>query len=224
MICLGIETSSRRGSVALVNDGILLARAEHEQPNAHAEHLRPLLEGVLTQAGLDKHAIERVAVGIGPGSFTGLRVGIAFAQGIALGLGIPCVGVGSLAAMAAGLPTAEAGTRVTLLDARRDEVFVAAYAADGSEVWAPVAIARSEVAKHLAATAQPHLVLGEVGASLGLEVHRSALTDLPDAHAVAELGAKLDPAKSAAEPEYIRDAGATPQALPPSPFVVEHVE
>jgi tRNA threonylcarbamoyladenosine biosynthesis protein TsaB len=224
VLCLGIETSSRRGSVALVRDGVLLARAEHERPNAHAEQLRPLLARVLEEAKVEKRAIERVTVGIGPGSFTGLRVGIAFAQGIALGLGIPCVGVGSLAAMAAGLSAREVGTRVTLLDARREEVFVAAYAADGSEFWAPVAIARSEVGKHLAGAPKPHFILGEVGASLGLEVRRTALTDLPDAHAVAELGARLDPAKATAEPEYVRDAGATPQTLPPSPFVVDHVE
>lgn len=223
MLCLGIETSSRRGSVALVRDETLLARAEHDQPNSHAEQLRPLLARVLDEAKLDKGAIERVAVGIGPGSFTGLRVGIAFAQGIALGLGIPCVGVGSLRAMAWGLEKRE-GTRVTLLDARRDEVFVAAYADDGHELSAPVAIARSEVGTHLKTLPGPFTVLGEVGASLGIEVLRSALTDLPDAQPVAELGAMLDPAKARPEPEYVRDAGATPQALPPSPFVVDHVE
>jgi tRNA threonylcarbamoyladenosine biosynthesis protein TsaB len=223
VLCLGIETSSRRGSVALVRDGTLLARAEHEQPNTHAEQLRPLLARVLEEAKLDKRAIERVAVGIGPGSFTGLRVGIAFAQGIALGLGIPCVGVGSLSAMARGLADRQ-GTRVTLLDARREEVFVAAYAEDGRELSAPVAIGRQEIATYLSTLPEPRVVLGEVGASLGVEVVRSTLTDLPDARAVAELGATLDPATARPEPEYVRDAGATPQALPPSPFVVDHVE
>jgi tRNA threonylcarbamoyl adenosine modification protein YeaZ len=224
VICLGIETSSRRGSVALVRDGIVLARSEHDQPNAHAEHLRPLLARTLAAAGLGKSDIERVAVGIGPGSFTGLRVGIAFAQGIALGLGIPCVGVGSLAAMAAGVPREHIGARVTLLDARREEVFVAVYSEDGRELVVPAAISRSGIAEHIAKIAEPRFVIGEVGASLGVEVFRSALTDLPDAHPVAELGATLDPDEAKPEPEYVRDAGATPQALPPSPFVVDHVE
>ena len=75
-----------------------MASAEHSDLNAHAERLLPLLEEVFAQAKLTRHDVHRVAVGIGPGSFTGLRVGIALGQGLGLGLGIPVVGVGSLAA------------------------------------------------------------------------------------------------------------------------------
>jgi tRNA threonylcarbamoyl adenosine modification protein YeaZ len=218
VLCLGIETSSRRGSVALVDGGRLIARAEHSIENAHAEQLRPLLDRVLADAGQPKHAILRVAVGMGPGSFTGLRVGIAFAEGIALGLGVPWLGVGSLRAMATLLPKDREGLRVTLLDARRDEIFVAAYTTEGAEVWAPRAVARAEVARVVQDAPSPRWVLGEVASSLGLEGFRSPETDLPDAFAIALLGETLDPAASIDEPQYVRDAGATPQALPPSPF------
>jgi tRNA threonylcarbamoyl adenosine modification protein YeaZ len=224
VLCLGIETSSRRGSVALVKDGVLLSRAEHHELNAHAEQLRPLLERVLAEAKVDKRDIERVAVGIGPGSFTGLRVGIAFAQGIALGLGVPCVGVGSLAAMAAAVDAANLGTRVALLDARRNEVFVATYSPDGGELSPPIAIERALVARHVSALGEPRVVVGEIGTSLGIASFASLLSDLPDAQVVAELGARMVPEQARPEPEYVRDAGATPQALPPSPFVVDHVE
>lgn len=218
MLCLGIETSSRRGSVALAEEGRILARAEHVQKNAHAEELRPLLDRVLGEAGRGKRDIQRVAVGMGPGSFTGLRVGIAFAQGIALGLGVPWLGVGSLRAMAHSAPSTLPGARVALLDARRDEVFVAAYAADGRELIAPVAVSREGMRAFLDRAPEPRTLLGEVADSLGLVAFRSPATDLPDAVALALIGATLDEADSILEPLYVRDAGATPQVLPPSPF------
>src|SRR5687768_454757 len=123
---LAIETSSPRGSVALLDDDRLVVELEHDQPNAHAERILPLVERALEAAGFDRTSLDRVAVGIGPGSFTGLRVGIALAEGLALGLDIPIIGVASLRAMAAAVPAAEARIRIPVLDARRDEVFVAA--------------------------------------------------------------------------------------------------
>lgn len=102
----------------MLDDGRVLASAEHSDLNAHAERLLPLLEEVFAQAKLTRHDVHRVAVGIGPGSFTGLRVGIALGQGLGLGLGIPVVGVGSLAALAAA---GNGAVRLALLDARREK-------------------------------------------------------------------------------------------------------
>src|SRR5690606_29707052 len=95
---LALETSSRRGSAALYA-GEIVAEASHEIPNAHGEQLGKLVDGWLAEAGWSKSQIDRLAVGIGPGSFTGLRVGIALAQGMALGLDRPLVGISSLVAL-----------------------------------------------------------------------------------------------------------------------------
>lgn len=218
MRVLGIETSSRRGSVALVEAGRLVAYGSHEQLNAHAERLLPLVDQVLAEAGWDKRSLERIAVGIGPGSFTGLRVGIAFAQGVSLGLGIGLVGVGSLEAMARAVPRETPGTRVALLDARRGEVFAAAYSETGEQRLEPRAIARDAAIAELAGLIGPGAVLlGEVVRELGGSGPQLPHADLPDALGVALLGAERTPAGEV-EPLYVRDAGATPQVLPESPF------
>ena len=219
MRLLCIETSSRRGSVALAEGPRVVAARSHSEQAAHAERLRPLLDELLSEAGWSKKSLERVGVGMGPGSFTGLRVGIAFAQGIALGLEIPWVGVGSLAAMARACPPEAGPIRVALLDARRQEVFAQAFSASGAALSEAEALPRADALRLLGARFPGALFLGEVAAELGAErAYRSESTDLPDARGVAVLAAELEPAESIPEPLYVRDSGATPQALPPSPF------
>jgi len=216
MRVLGIETSARRGSVSLIEQGRVVIALSHEELNAHAERLLPLLDQALTQAGWSRTTLDRVAVGVGPGSFTGLRVGIALGQGIAVGLGIPLVGVGSLRAMAAAVPSERPGSRWALLDARRGEVFVAAYDQAGGELLAPCAIAPAELEPTLsrASAPEPRLLLGEVldvlGGTLGTRV-QSLETDLPHASAVGRLGEQAEASHTGVEPLYVRDAGA---ALP----------
>jgi tRNA threonylcarbamoyladenosine biosynthesis protein TsaB len=218
MLVLGIETSSRRGSVALADGDRVLASASHDEVNAHAERLLPLLEQVLAEAGLGRADIERVAVGVGPGSFTGLRVGIAFGQGLALGLGIPVLGVGSLASMAAA---GDGPLRLALLDARRGEVFVAAYDATGNELMPPLALPRqTAIAEARARFDGDPVLLGEVAAELpgGEGARAGELEKLPHAIWTARLGARLSAGDAPAEPHYARDAGAVRPRLPPSPL------
>jgi tRNA threonylcarbamoyladenosine biosynthesis protein TsaB len=213
---LGIETSSRRGSVALVEGGQLVFSLSHEELNAHAERLLPLIDRVLAEAAWSRSTLERVAVGIGPGSFTGLRVGIALGQGIAVGLGVDLVGVGSLRAMAAGVPIGQPGSRWAMLDARRGEVFLAAYDEQGSELMPPCAVAPERIVARMAEVSapEPWVLLGEVLDVLapipGVRV-RTPETALPHASAVALLGEHAAPEKAGVEPLYVRDAGA---ALP----------
>jgi len=222
MRVLGIETSTRRGSVAAVEGGVTLGALAHEEPSAHAERVLALVERLLSEVGWTRESIERVAVGIGPGSFTGLRVGIALAQGIALGLGCPIVGVGSLAALASLAPATERRTRVAVLDARRGELFIAAYAVDGTERLAPTAIPVASVPGVLAELGGPSdlVLIGEAAELVGGGYDALALTEpgLPNATAVARMGAELDPGAAPAEPTYVRGPGATPQNLPPSPL------
>jgi tRNA threonylcarbamoyladenosine biosynthesis protein TsaB len=219
---LGIETSTRRGSVALLDDAGEVFSLEHEKQNAHAETLLPLVERVLAETGSTRSSLDRLAVGVGPGSFTGLRVGIALAQGMALGLDRPLVGIGSLQAIARGAPAGDPRVRVVALDARRDELFVAAYAPDGSEMIAPCALGRDVAAARITALlgGVAALGLGELAGALGplvLPLAREDL-DLPHASWVAILGAGADPATAIAEPNYVRGPGATLPNLPPSPL------
>lgn len=221
MRILGIETSSRRGSVALLEDGRVVGSAEHTRQNEHAERMLPLIEGLLAEAAWDKRTLTRVAVCVGPGSFTGLRIGIALADGMGLGLGIDVVGVPSLLAMAAAVPTEIDAIRCALLDARRDEVFVAAYAPDGAVVEAAHAVARAAAGSEVARIAggRSVVVVGEVAAELGLDpVHRSNETDLPHAVSVARIGASAPVPTEPVQPVYVRGPNATLPDLPPSPL------
>jgi len=218
---LGIETSTRRGSVAAVLDGATLGAFAHEAPNEHAERVLALIELLLAEVGWSRTSIDRIAVGIGPGSFTGLRVGIALAQGIALGLDRPVVGVGSLQALASAVTETDARVRVPALDARRGELFVAAYDATGRELLAPNAVPVAQAGAFVRDRVAGELVIvGEAAPLVGGEfaVLAGGELDLPHASAVARAGSTLDPATATVEPIYVRGAGATPQNLPPSPL------
>ncbi|HLV64511.1 MAG TPA: tRNA (adenosine(37)-N6)-threonylcarbamoyltransferase complex dimerization subunit type 1 TsaB [Polyangiaceae bacterium] len=221
MRVLALETSTRRGSAALLEGSRVLATAEHEELNAHAERMLGLVEGLLERCGWSRASIERVAVGTGPGSFVGLRVGIALAQGLALGLDVPVVGVSSLRAMAGAVPDARREPRLALLDARRNEVFAAAYAADGRELLAPRAVARASAAELVRELGAP-IVVGAVAAELALdaELLRGTELDLPHAQFVGLLSESLRPEEFPAVPQYCRSAGATLPDLPPSPFSI----
>jgi tRNA threonylcarbamoyladenosine biosynthesis protein TsaB len=216
MRVLGIETSSRRGTVALLDGDHPVIALAHEERNAHAERMLPLVERALAEAGWTKSQLQRIGVGVGPGSFTGVRVGIALAQGLALGLSVPLVGVTSLAAMAAAVPRHVRGPRVPLLDARRNELFWARYGEDGEEMAAPGTLARAAVAKIRTGA----VVIGEVCDDLGIvEAWRSSATDLPHAQFVALLTSQATPDGLPVEPLYAREADAVKPREPPDALV-----
>lgn len=217
MRVLGLETSSPVGSVALLDSGRVVASAQQEAAGSLAERVVPLLHGVLASAGWSPVDIERIAVGLGPGSFTGLRVGLALAAGLGVGLGVPVVGVCSLAAIAHSATLPPEVVRVVVLDARRAEVFCGAYDAESSTVVEPRAVSLVEFPLWLAALGEPRALLGQ-GASLVGAEPGSAHRPLPHAVDVAAIGARLAPAQAPPEPRYVRDAGATPQTLPTAPW------
>lgn len=220
MRVLGIETSSERGSVALLDGETLVAFASHEEPQAHGERLPGLMDAVMAESGCSRGSIDRLAVGTGPGSFTGLRVGIAFAQGIALGLARPVVGVGSLRAMATSVPGNVAGARCAVLDARRGEAFVAAYSLDGGELFAPVVVPLDRVDAVLASSVTGEKVLcGTLASAIPSSnpVYRSSGSDRPSAEWTARLASTLTDLGPATA-QYIRPADAIPPKMPPSPL------
>jgi tRNA threonylcarbamoyladenosine biosynthesis protein TsaB len=215
---LGIETSSRRGTIALLEGSVPVATRVHDASSAHGEHALALVEEGLALAGWTKSSLDRIAVGIGPGSFTGLRVGLALAQGIGLGLQRPVLGIGSLRAMCRGAPAEAVGLRCALLDAGRGELFAAVHDARGVEVAAPRTVAPGDLAAWLAGLGVECTLLGEAGAAAGLPVYRSDLTDLPHAVCVALLAGELTELEAPAEPHYVRAPDAIRPNLPRSPL------
>jgi tRNA threonylcarbamoyl adenosine modification protein YeaZ len=114
----------------------------------HAEHLIPQIDAVLGQAGLAPADLGRVVAVVGPGSFTGIRAGLAAARGLGLALGIPVVGVTTLEALAAEARDLAPGRAVVaVLDARRDEVYAQAFTADGAPASPPALLTRAAAAK-----------------------------------------------------------------------------
>ena len=149
MRILAFDTATRATAVALSlgDDRILEARDDPPpgQRPGHATHLLVLIAELLTQAGIGWAQVQRIAVGVGPGTFTGLRIGIATARALAQARSIPLVGVSTLQSLALGARRAplEAGEPVlAVLDARRGEVFASAWRAQDLELGEPTLLAQ----------------------------------------------------------------------------------
>lgn len=126
MLVLGVETSTRQGGVALVGDQGLVSEYTLNVEITHSERLLPAIDRMLSDAGLSLDALEGLAVSIGPGSFTGLRIGLSTVKGLAYATGLPVVGVPTLTAMAWSLPLVAAQV-CPVLDARKEEVYAALF-------------------------------------------------------------------------------------------------
>ena len=140
MRVLAIDTSHNEGSVALVDASAspfaaqVLASASARVSNAHGEALVPLIDAVLRSAGVSLEAIDLLAVGIGPGSFTGTRIGVATAKGLAIGSGKPLRGVDSFEALAADARASSGSEVAVAIDARKGEVYLAVLAVRDDDV------------------------------------------------------------------------------------------
>jgi tRNA threonylcarbamoyladenosine biosynthesis protein TsaB len=126
MRILSIDTTSVAGSVALSEDDELITQEQQGACGTHSERLIPSINHLLNIAGWQRTDIQGIAVAIGPGSFTGLRIGLAAAKGMALALGCPIAGVSSLESLAQN-GRGFAGTVIPLIDARRGEIYAAAW-------------------------------------------------------------------------------------------------
>ncbi len=141
---LSIETSTSMCSVALHERGALLALAEIKEPGAHAEKLLLLVDEVFEKAALSFGDLDAVAVSQGPGSYTGLRIGVSTAKGIAYGLDIPLIGINTLQAMAASQPLNQGEFVVAVLDARRMEVYTQTFGYANQEITSIAALVLEE--------------------------------------------------------------------------------
>lgn len=133
---LAIETSQDVCSVALNTRGGLVARSEHT-PRGHASRLLPMVDEVLAEAGVGLPAVDAIAYGQGPGSFTGLRIAAAATQGLAFGADRPVIAVSTLAALAQALDERHC---VIAVDARMDQVYWGAYSRDSDGIPALVGV------------------------------------------------------------------------------------
>ncbi len=227
MLVLALDTSTFIGTVAVLRDGQLLAELSASVRASHGETLLPHVDRVLALSGVRLAELDLLAVGIGPGSFTGVRIGVATAKGLALAEQKPLVGVTSLRALARGMSHGP-GLSVPVLDAHKGEVYCAAYGRDESgeliEVGAPFHAAPAQAARHLRALA-PSAPLWLTGdgldrygeaflAPLGEGVQRAPrFQDVPRAACVAYEGARRferegAPELASLEPLYLRPSDA----------------
>jgi tRNA threonylcarbamoyladenosine biosynthesis protein TsaB len=214
-----IDTSTALGSVALFEDGVLLAEDAHRVSNAHGESLLPLMAALFERAGWTARDVARWAVGVGPGSFTGIRIAVATAKGIVLATGAELVGVTSLDAVAFGL---EGELVVSLIGAGKGELFVQARRGE-ARVLGPMHLRTGDVAARLAEISGGSrvVVAGEAASevdwsALGarVEVVAQPPHDLPHAASVGRI-ALGRPAEDAdgLEPVYVRPPDITMPAV-----------
>ena len=136
MRILAIDTTTARGSVALAEGSEVLAEVRFTATDRHSTHALPAVEFLLRSAGWGPSTVEGYAVTTGPGSFTGLRIGLSTVQGLALASGCPCLGISSLDVLACRI-AGSAKSLVALVDAHRDQVYAGLYDRTGRPVAEP---------------------------------------------------------------------------------------
>lgn len=201
MFVLGLDTCLAACSVAVSDGARVLAHESEVMARGHQERLAPMAERVMAAAGLPFASLQRIGVTVGPGSFTGLRVGLAFAKGLAAALDAKLVGIGSLEALAEEVD----GLAFAVVDARRDQVYLQAFEA-GRPLMAPDALELGTAAARIAevAAGRPMTLVGS-GAPLLRDFAPGARVLTPegaDARHVARLAAARAPGP--VRPLYLR--------------------
>ena len=214
MIVLGIDTSGAACSAALWDNNFVLAKIQKKMMRGHAEALMPLIQVLFNKAKIDYDKIGLISVTTGPGSFTGIRVGLAAAKGLSLGLGIPICGVTVFEAIA------EAAARkidpkgitkiIVILETRRTDFFLQEFCASSYEVIEAGDPKSVTIESVIAALGEDVYIAGD-GVER-LKIHSSLpscsklvpLCEFPDSAIVAEIAAKSDcNAYKPAHPFYI---------------------
>ncbi len=218
MRIFAIDTALEACSAAVLDTelGAMVARESIPMARGHAEALMPLIARVLDKSGLDFAQIDRIAVTTGPGSFTGMRVGIAAARGLGLAAGKPVVGLSTLAAFAAPFIAADDTLPVvTAIDARHDHVYLQVLGAAGRTLVTPRVVPIAE-ALRLSAGGHPRLIgtAANVLAAAWPSDDAPSLVEqraAPDIDWVARLGAAATETGTPPKPLYLRAPDAQPQ-------------
>jgi tRNA threonylcarbamoyladenosine biosynthesis protein TsaB len=236
---LGIDTSTAASAACVLRDDgevfeVAPGPAALASRPAHAGELMPAVADVMERASVDYGELEAIAVGVGPGTFTGLRIGIATARALASANDLQLRPVSSLAALAAGIEAvvAEAGAAagkaaaddapslLPVIDAKRDEVFAAEYARGGDRRWGPLALRPEELAERVRAGGAAPLAAGDGSVRFRGVLEAAGISVMPDesrAHVVRALhvcrlaAAVPGVAPQAVLPDYLRPPDAKPQ-------------
>lgn len=187
MRLLVIDTGLAVCQAAVFDGERALSALSEPMARGHQERLAPMVREAMEEANITFSALDRIAVTVGPGSFTGVRVGLAFAKGLALALETPCVGVGTLAALAASLTGAD--RRAAVIDAGRGSVYLQLFE-DGAELTAPDILALETAAARLAELTPVDHLVGPQASRLIQSLPAAQAVDLaaPAAGAIARLG------------------------------------
>ncbi len=204
MIVLALDTALSATSVAVLDGDRVLAARTEPMERGHQERLAGLVRDAMAEAGVPFAALNRIGVTVGPGSFTGLRVGLAFAKGLNIALDVPCVGLGVLQAMAVGLTPH--GRVAAVADARRGQVYLQLFQ-DGAPLTAPEVLSL-EVADAVIERASVDGPITAVGSGAPLLAPRAALSindrRFCDPVALARLTAAAPEPIRRPEPLYLR--------------------
>jgi tRNA threonylcarbamoyladenosine biosynthesis protein TsaB len=224
MLILAIDTALDACAAGVLDTdaGKLIAQESQIMKRGHAEALMPLIARVIKASSIAFAGLDRIAVTTGPGSFTGLRVGLSAARGIALAANKPVVGVTTLTAYAAPV-VSESGEQpvISAIDARHDQVYFQVVSGNGSSLIRP-RVAPIEEALGASRFGAPHLVgnaakiLAERWPAQAPPPFKVDAQDAPDIAWVAWLGAAVSPNTAPARPFYLRAPDAKPpkEALP----------
>lgn len=212
MLTLAFETSAKAGSVALLEGSKLLGESYQNTGLTHSQTIMAMAQDLITACGYTPQDIQAVAVAAGPGSFTGVRIGVAAAKGFAWGAELPCYGVSTLEAMALNLGAYE-GLVVGVMDARRSQVYTATFRAENgilTRLTEDRAISLQQLGEELSAASGPVYLVGD-GSTLTYNtlVGSVARLILPPEHRMHQRAAGVGLAAAAMIEKGLPGNGAT---------------
>lgn len=215
MLTLGIDTTAQYCSVAMVDDGRTLTVDQARMERGQSEMLLPAIVRALTAAQRDFGDIAAIGVTTGPGAFTGIRIGLATARGLALALGIPCVGIDSFRALAqhTKLSAATEEDILAVIDARRQSVFAQIFSANGEPDGEPFESTPEDLLARIGDRALRVIGNGAVLIDPAHDeaIHIAAEIDAPDPVAIARAAAAgVGTDADLPRPFYLRPADARP--------------
>lgn len=201
MIVLGLDTALGACQAAVLEGSQVLAVLSEPMQRGHQERLAGMVGEVMNEAGVRFADLDRLGVTVGPGSFTGVRVGLAFAKGLALALGLPLAGMGTLRALAVSVDGEDKVAAV--IDAKRGQLYLQSFLG-GAPLDEPRALAVESAYEHLGIAA-PRIVVGP-GAHLleGLPGAKILAMDAPDPRVVARFAAAEAGPIAGPRPLYLR--------------------
>lgn len=217
MLSLSIDTALQRCTVVIARDLEPISIQLLGMEKGHAEHLAPMAASALKEAGLAVRDLDRVGVTVGPGGFTGVRVGLAFARGLVLGVKAHAVGVSTLRALAAGAQS-DSECVAPVIDARRGEVYAALYDRCGAEIVAPFVADPETAGQKLKSVAPQALLCGSGAEIIGAIVSNWPREDAAaqiEPHALVSVVARAPRTLIPPAPLYLRAPDAKPPTAKP---------